>query len=110
MFLATGLVDTAGNVSFTQGPVPTVTHPSAGTYGFTISGVGSGCPLPQLTLFEAGAAPTGTIFFGGGACGGGTITTTVFMGSGTDQYWSYMLVGDPPSGAAPVQKRVLPAR
>ena len=91
---ATGLVAPNGAVGFTQGPVPTITHPSAGTYGFTISGFGSGCPLPQLTLFEVGGVlPTATISYGEGSCGGGNITTTVFTSDSTDQYWTYMLVG-----------------
>jgi hypothetical protein len=108
--VATGLVDPAGNVGFTSGPIPIVTHPSAGTYSFTISGFGSGCPLPQLTsYYPGGALPTATLSYGGGGCGGGTITTTVFTSNSTDQYWTYMVVGvGSGGGAAQVGMRTFP--
>jgi hypothetical protein len=109
-FVANGLVNPDGTVGFTSGPQPTITHTGPGTYTFSISGLGTGCPLPALTPYFSSAA----VSFGGGACGGGSINTTVFTG-GSDQYWSYLLVGTGPSAAAAskaagVEKTALPSK
>lgn len=70
------------------GTTVTVTHTATGTYSLTASGFGVGCPLPALT--PVGAAYP--IQFGGGSCGGGTLSTTVFT-DGADQGWSALIVG-----------------
>ena len=46
--MATGLVDPSGVVGFTQGPLPVVARLAPGRYNLSISGFGTGCPLPQL--------------------------------------------------------------
>jgi hypothetical protein len=94
-FVANGLVNPDGTFGFTSGPQPTITHTGPGTYTFSISGLGTGCPLPALTPYFSSAA----VSFGGGSCGGGSINTTVSTG-GSDQFWSYLLVGTGPSATA----------
>ena len=90
-FVATGLVNPDGTLlaGSTSGPVPTITRTGPGAYTFAISGLGTGCTLPQLT----GYGTATSIFFGGGSCGGGSISTGVFTGDGNDQFWAYMVVG-----------------
>jgi hypothetical protein len=89
--VATGLVDPSGVPSFTSGPVPVITHPGPGQYGLTLTGFGTGCPLPQLgPYFFANYS----VAFGGGNCGSGSLlNTTVVTSDGNDQYWTYMFVG-----------------
>jgi hypothetical protein len=43
-------VDGTIQTDLTIGPLPTITHPSPGTYEFTISGLG--CAPPQVTSFS----------------------------------------------------------
>jgi hypothetical protein len=89
-FVATGLVAPSGQVSLTQGPVPTITHIGPGQYGLSISGFGTGCPLPQL---NPAISHFVDVTFGAGFCGPGIIQTNVFMSDGQDHFWSYMFVG-----------------
>jgi hypothetical protein len=89
-FVATGLVAPDGSVSLVQGPVPTVTHPNTGAYTFAISGLGTGCPLPQFMGYFTTANIT---FSGGSVCAGGAMNTGVFTSDGQNHYWAYMLVG-----------------
>jgi len=99
--VATGLVYPDGSVSFTQGPVPTVTHLGPGTYEIRIT-IGTGCPLPSLTPYGASFSP----YYLGGPCGGGLIDTTVYTGNGQDEYWSYLFIGTSGAGAsAPTKVR-----
>jgi hypothetical protein len=95
--VANGLVEPSGTIlpGSTTGPVPTITHTGAGTYTFSIAGLGTGCPLPALTTYSG--PTTAVTSFAGGSCGPGTLTTTVYTNGG-DGYWSYLLVG---AGAAP---------
>jgi hypothetical protein len=98
-FVASGFVSSTGSVvaGSTIGPIPTVTHPATGQYGFTVTGLGTGCVLPQLT----GIAGFFYLVFAGGSCGGGGITTTVFTSNGADEFWAYLVVGSAsPTGAA----------
>jgi hypothetical protein len=104
-FVATGLVFPDGTLGFTSGPVPTVTHLAAGQYEFAISGMGTGCPLPQLTSYGPNGAPN--MSFQGGPCGGGLIDTTVYTANAADSFWVYMVVGVG-GGPHPVQKAQLP--
>jgi hypothetical protein len=104
-FVATGLVFPDGTVDFTSGPVPTVTHLATGQYEFAISGMGTGCPLPQLTSYGPNGAPN--MSFQGGPCGGGLIDTTVYTSNAADSFWVYMVVGVG-GGAHPVHKTPLP--
>jgi Collagen triple helix repeat (20 copies) len=104
-YVATGLVGPDGTVGFTQGPVPTVERTALGTYSFSITGMGSGCLTPQLT----GYYTTQTIYFGGGSCSAGGLTTTVFTGDGNDAPWSYTIVGvGSSSGAALKSSGLMP--
>jgi hypothetical protein len=83
-------VNAGGTVESTSGPVPTVTHVGPGVYGFDIGpGVGTGCPLPQLTGFDTST----TIYIKDFGCSGGFITVVVLTGDGTDHAWVYMVVG-----------------
>jgi Collagen triple helix repeat (20 copies) len=89
--VATGLVAPSGALGFTSGPVPVITHPGPGQYGLTLTGFGTGCPLPQLGPYFSASY---SVVFGGGSCGGGALlNTTVFTSDGNDQYWTYMFVG-----------------
>jgi hypothetical protein len=100
-YVATGLVAPDGTVlaQFATGPVPTVTETSPGTYTFSITGLGTGCPLPQLTGYSANVAMS----FVGGGCGSGTLSnTTVTTGNGQDEYWAYMFVGVGSAGPSPL--------
>ena len=45
--------------------------------------------LPQLTP----VAESVLVAFGGGACGAGSVDTTVFTADGKDHVWSYLMVG-----------------
>jgi hypothetical protein len=64
-FVATGLVGPDGHLELTQGRLPTITHTGPGQYGLVISGLGTGCVLPQLNP-AIGASVH--ITFGGGVC------------------------------------------
>jgi hypothetical protein len=96
-FVATGLVSPAGELSLTQGPLPTITHIGPGQYGLVISGLGSGCPLPQLNPAISNFVD---VTFGGGFCPAGGINTTVFTSDGQDHWWTYMFVGTGSSSSA----------
>lgn len=65
-----------------------VSRTSPGAYSVTIGGMGSSCPLPNANAFF----PT-FVFLDGGSCGGGTLTTTVRMGDGTDHPFGFSAVG-----------------
>lgn len=97
-FVATGLVAHDGQVklAFKQGPVPTITHSGPGQYRLVISGLGTGCPLPQL---NPSIRESVDVTCSGGSCGGGSMRTTVFMSDGKDHYWTYMFVGTRSSAA-----------
>jgi hypothetical protein len=98
-FVASGFVSPTGSVvgGSTIGPIPTVTHLATGVYGFTVTGLGVGCVLPQLT----GLAGNFYLFYGNGSCGGGGINTDVFTSNGADEFWGYLVVGSAsPTGAA----------
>jgi hypothetical protein len=88
--VATGLVWPNGQLELTQGPRPTITHTSSGQYRLAISGLATGCPLPQL---NPSIRESVDVTFSGGSCGGGSMRTTVFMSDGQDHYWTYMFVG-----------------
>ena len=104
-FVATGLVNPDGSVfPSTTGPLPTITHPGTGQYTFTITGMGTGCPLPQLTPFASATI----LSYQGGSCGGGTITTNVSTGNGLDSFWVYMVVGVGSGAAVAMAPATLP--
>ncbi len=107
-FVASGLVNPDGTFGFTQGPLPTITHTGPGTYTFSISGLGTGCPTPQLTGYFTSVE----IYWGGGSCSPGALNGIgVFTGDGTDQFWNYLVVGvGPGSAAAGVRGRTFPSR
>ena len=92
--MASGVVAADGTFVATQGPRPTITRVSAGRYSFELS-LGTGCPVPSITPFAFSA-----MGLDGGACGGGSITTTVFAHNGQDQSWSYNAVGVPAGAGA----------
>ena len=96
-FVATGLVKPNGHLELTQGPRPTITDTGSGQYRLAISGLGTGCPLPQL---NPSIRESVDVTFSGGSCGGGSMRTTVFMSDGQDHYWTYMFVGTRPSSSA----------
>jgi hypothetical protein len=97
--VATGLVAHDGQAGFslTQGPVPKITHTGSGQYRLAISGLGTGCPVPQLNPSIRASVD---VTFSGGSCGGGSMRTTVFMSDGQDHYWTYMFVGTRSSSSA----------
>ena len=97
-FVASGVVAANGSFVATQGPRPTITRVSAGRYSFELR-LGSGCPVPSITPFGFSA-----LGLDGGACGGGTITTTVFTHNGQDESWSYNAVGVPAGAGAAAQR------
>lgn len=87
-FVASGVVQPDGSLLVTDGPAPTITHTGTGVYTIAIAGLGIGCPVPQVTAFATTFA-----YLDGGACGGGSVTTTVRMGDGADHPWTYLAVG-----------------
>jgi hypothetical protein len=105
-FIASGFVSPAGvlQAGTAIGPLPTITHPAPGQYGFSIAGLGTGCALPQLT----GLAANIYLFYAGGNCGGGTLNTTFFTSNGADSFFGYLITGGAPSNA-PSQKVAIPA-
>ena len=105
-FIASGFVSPAGvlQAGTAIGPIPTITHPAPGQYGFSIAGLGTGCALPQLT----GLAANIYLFYAGGTCGGGTLNTTFFTSNGADSFFGYLITGGAPSNA-PSQKLAIPA-
>jgi hypothetical protein len=87
-----------GTVVGAAGPIPEVERTAAGTYSLSISGLGSGCILPQLTP----VAHDLTVTFGGGFCAAGHVTTTVSVQGGVDAAWAYLMVGVPADPGARV--------
>jgi hypothetical protein len=86
--------------SFVVADVPdgaslSVLRTAPGAYVVTIAGLGTGCPLPVANAF----APT-FMYLNGGACGGGTLTTTVQTGDGVDHPFGLVAVGRGAEAAA----------
>ncbi|HEY7276009.1 MAG TPA: hypothetical protein VH594_08590 [Trebonia sp.] len=104
-----------GGPDVSPGTSVTITHTGPGQYSLSGSGFGGGCPLPSLTLL--GVAPGVEVQYGGGGCGGGSVSTTVFTTDGQDHAWSFTIVGvAAPSGAGafsaqarPLARRSIPA-
>ena len=98
--MATGVVNADGSLLVSSGPAPTVTHPGTGSYGFSLAGLGNGCPVPVANAFAA----VTFMYLNGGNCGGGTVATTMNTGDGADHAWAYTAVGTTapavPGGAA----------
>jgi hypothetical protein len=91
IILGTGAVDI---LSKSPGVSVTVTHKGTGVYGLNASGLGTSCVVPSLTAVAASY----TIDYASGGCGAGTVTTDVYTNNGTNEDWSFLLVGtDPPS-------------
>ena len=95
MRLSVGIVnDTGTTISLlgTTGPVPTVTWDAANhNYLISISGMGSGCPIPQVTAY---ARPVLFYIAGGGSCNNGALANfAVRYEDGGRGPWSYMFVG-----------------
>ena len=88
--MATGLVSPEGVPGFTQGIVPTIQRVAPGQYSVSISGLGTGCLVPQLGSYFGGNI---VVTFGGGSCGPGSFNSTVFTSDGQDHYWTYMFIG-----------------
>jgi hypothetical protein len=109
--VATGLVGPDGHLELTQGRLPTITHTGPGQYGLVISGLGTGCVLPQLNP-AIGASVH--ITFGGGVCPPGGIITTVSTSDGQDDWWTYMFVGTSSSSSVALRasggKKTIPRR
>ena len=104
-FVATGVILADGTLGPRQGPSPTVTHTGPGDYLFTLTGLGTGCPLPTLNAFD----PV-FMYLDGGSCGGGTVTTTVHTSDGADHAFAYSAVGTTSTGALRrAANRALPA-
>jgi hypothetical protein len=95
VFIATGIVNDDGtNISLlaTTGPMPSITWNAAShNYLISINGMGSGCPIPQVTAYSRPV-----LFYqqGGGSCHDGSLFNfAVAYADGGRGIWSYMFVG-----------------
>ncbi len=77
----------------------TVTRVAAGTYNISVSGLGSGCPLPTATAFHA---PT-VMWLGPGSCGLGGLDLPVHSGNGTDSAFILAVTSQGPTSAKPTR-------
>jgi hypothetical protein len=93
--VATGLVGPTGIIAsnFSSGIMPVITHVGPGQCDISITGLGTGCPIPALTPFDNVGLRWGFPTPGPGVCGGGNFTGTIFTSDGQDHTWSYMFVG-----------------
>jgi hypothetical protein len=103
-FVATGVVRPDGTLlpNVASGPVPLVTRTGPGEYRLQISGLGTGCVIPQLEVTLGSFEEITTGFFG---CGGGELDTEVRIEGGVDRHWAYMMVGVGQSGASIAAER-----
>lgn len=77
----------------------TVARVAAGTYNISVTGLGSGCPLPTATAFHA---PT-VMWLGSGSCGGGVLALPVHAGNGTDNAFILSVTSQGPTAAKPTR-------
>jgi hypothetical protein len=72
--------------------VPTVTWDAINhNYLISISGIGSGCPVPQVTAFGHAVQ---ILEPGGGSCRDGTLSGfAIRFADGSRGSWAYMFVG-----------------
>ncbi len=66
----------------------TVTRQSAGNYRVVISGMGSGCPVPQATALTQTFVWIGVL-----SCGSGSATATLLTGNNLDSAFALTVVG-----------------
>jgi hypothetical protein len=99
--VANGYVSGDGTILFSNGPVPTITRAGPGHYMLALSGFGTGCPLPTLTPANEAVA----LVYGGGGCGGGSVTTEIRTADGADHNWTYLFVGTQTGAVAALRTR-----
>ena len=83
------------------GATLTVARQGPGAWLATVTGLGTGCPLPTATAFSAPV----TMWLGPGSCGGGTLSILVYAGNGSDVTFILSVIGQ-----APVQGMAKQAR
>lgn len=98
-YLATGIVEENGTLvetSASPGVTVTVSHPSAGVYDLSYSGLGAGCPVPSYAAGGQGRTVSWSQLF----CddnNGGVGSEEVVSGDGADINFTYQIVGVPSS-------------
>ena len=73
----------------------TVTRTGVGAWNILVSGLGNACPLPTANAFANVA-----MWFGGGSCGGGTVSLPVLAGNGVDTAFILSVFGNVNAGLA----------
>lgn len=83
------------------GATLTVARQGPGAWQATVTGLGTGCPLPTAMAFNAPV----TMWLGPGACGDGTLSILVYAGNGTDVTFILSVIGQGPAQGVARQAR-----
>lgn len=96
--LITALINADGSFLIREvpdGATLTVERTGSGIYAVTVSGLGSGCPLPVANAFA-----TTYMYLNGGGCAGGFVTTNLQTGDGVDHPFVLNIAGRQAAPAA----------